>query len=83
MANIYTIRDRSLNCDICCFISDDNGSASSLLVTYALQRPASSRQLDLYGIAEIQIVNDFYTCFDFAEPQYIRSYIEPKESENA
>ncbi len=83
MANIYTIRDRSLNCDICCFISDDNGSASALLVNYALARPAASRQLDLFSIAEIQIVDDFYSCFDFVEPQYIRSYTEPKESEHA
>lgn len=83
MANVYTIRDRSLNCDICSFLSDDNGSASALLVTYALQRPASSRHLDLYAIAELQIIDDFYSCFDFVEPQYIRSYTEPKESEHA
>ncbi|UDN67523.1 hypothetical protein [robinz microvirus RP_163] len=82
MANIYSIRDRSLNCDICCFISDDNGTASSLLITYALQRPASSRQLDLYAIAEVQMADDYYRVFDFVESQYVRSYSEPKVNEN-
>lgn len=82
MANIYTIRDRSLNCDVCAFISDDHANASALLVNYALQRPAASRALDLICIGQVPLDGDFYQCFGLQEHEYVRSYVEPKGDEN-
>ena len=82
MPNLYTIHDDSLDCDIACFISDNDGSASAVLANFALARPAGARQFTLFSISEIQIIDGRYVSFDFANPLYIRTFSEPSEVNN-
>lgn len=83
MAKLFTFRSRSLGCDVACFISDDEASASSLLINFVLARPAPSRDFDLYCIGEVPINGDTYAAFGYEEPRYIRSYKESQEPTDA
>ncbi|WP_167519420.1 hypothetical protein [Intestinirhabdus alba] len=77
MANLYTIFDRDLQCDVSCFLSNDNGQASDVFVVYCSSRPAGLRHFDLYEVADLQYMDNQYRVFNYEERMYVRSFVEP------